>query len=416
MNQQVENNYEQRTASCELLLRSKSLQQRLAAELALLKNKNLWRSPALIESASGTDLVIDGRTYCNFSSNDYLGLSSHPALQEAALVACHTFGYGATASRLICGNTKEHQLLEEELAATKKTEAALLFSSGFAAAMGGISSLMQRGDVIILDKLAHASLIDGARASKAKVRAFRHNDLTHLEDHLRWARRSFPSGAILIVTESVFSMDGDVAPLEEIVALKERYGAVLFVDEAHAIGVRGKPTHRMGGLIGELGLTDRVEIQMGTLSKAVGASGGYLCASRTMIDYLLHRARIFIYTTAAPPSVLAAARAGVRVINSAEGETFALQMWKNVEQFTSLLPSLFQKKSESAILPLILGSEEKAVSTAHALREAGYFVPAIRYPTVARNKTRLRITMTAKHSTQEIKSFAQAVMKFSQKV
>ena len=385
------------------------MEQRLAAELALLKQKNLWRSPALIESVSGSHLVIDGKTFCNFSSNDYLGLSRHPALQEAALNAGRTFGYGATASRLICGNTKEHQLLEEELAATKKTEAALLFSSGFAAAMGSISSLMQRGDVIILDKLVHASLIDGARASKATVRAFRHNDLTHLEDHLRWARRAFPSGAILIVTESVFSMDGDVAPLEKIVELKEHYGALLFVDEAHAIGVRGMPTHRMGGLIGELGLADRVEIQMGTLSKAVGASGGYLCASRTIIDYLLHRARIFIYTTAAPPSVLAAARAGIRMINSAEGEALALQLWKNVEHFTSLLSSSFQKKSESAILPLMLGSEEKALSTAHALREAGYFVPAIRYPTVARHKARLRITMTAKHLSQEIESFVREI-------
>lgn len=387
------------------------MEQRLAAELALLKKKNLWRSPALIEKVSGTQLVIDGRTYCNFSSNDYLGLSSHPALQEAALSAYRSFGYGATASRLICGSTKEHQLLEEELAATKKTEAALLFSSGFAAAMGAISSLMQRGDVIILDKLVHASLIDGARASKATMRVFRHHDLTHLEDHLRWARRAFPLGAILIITESIFSMDGDAAPLHEIVALKERYGALLFVDEAHAIGVRGEPGHRMGGLIGELGLAGRVEIQMGTLSKAVGASGGYLCASRTMIDYLLHRARIFIYTTAAPPSLLAAARAAVRIINSAEGEALALQLWKNVEQLTSSLSFQFKEKTASAILPLILGTEEKALSVAHALREAGYFVPAIRYPTVARHQARLRITMTAKHSTQEIDSFAQTLQK-----
>ncbi len=384
-------------------LQCDSFQQRLASALSIIKQKNLWRSPACIERASGTHLRIDGQDYCNFSSNDYLGLSSHLTLQEAALDACHSFGYGATASRLICGNTKEHQLLEEELAATKQTEAALLFSSGFAAAMGAITSLMQRGSVIILDKLVHASLIDGSRASKAVVRVFRHGDMTHLEDHLRWARCTFPAGDILIITESVFSMDGDVAPLHEIVELKERYGALLFVDEAHAIGVRGKPCHRMGGLVGELGLAERVDIQMGTLSKAVGASGGYLCASRIIIDYLLHHARIFIYTTAAPPSVIAAARAGVRMINSSEGELLALQLWKNIRQLARIL----QQAPDSAIVPLILGTEEKTLAAASLLRKAGYFVPAIRYPTVARNKARLRITMTTQHTTEEIERFAQ---------
>ncbi|MFZ4115714.1 MAG: aminotransferase class I/II-fold pyridoxal phosphate-dependent enzyme [Chthoniobacterales bacterium] len=393
-------------------------QERLASKLALIKKKNLWRSPACIERALGTHLRIDGQDYCHFSSNDYLGLSSHPALQEAALAAGHSFGYGATASRLICGNTKEHQLLEEELAATKQTEAALLFSSGFAAALGAISSLMERGSVIILDKLVHASLIDGARASKAVIRIFRHGDMTHLEDHLRWARHTFPSGDILIITESVFSMDGDVAPLHEMVALKEYYGALLFVDEAHAIGVRGKPDYRMGGLVGELGLTERVDIQMGTLSKAVGASGGYLCASRTIIDYLLHHARIFIYTTAAPPSVIAAARAGVRIINSSEGELLALQLWKNIRQLSANdqygISGLVQQEPASAIMPFMLGTEEKALAASSLLREAGYFVPAIRYPTVARNKARLRITMTAQHTEEEIALFAQKLYPFTE--
>ncbi len=386
------------------------MEHRLASELALLKKKKLWRSPALIERASGSHLVIEGRTFCNFSSNDYLGLSGHPALQEAAHTAWSSFGYGATASRLICGNTKEHQLLEEELASLKQTEAALLFSSGFAAAMGAISSLMQRGDVIILDKLVHASLIDGARASQALVRVFKHHDVTQLEDHLRWARRTFPSGEILIITESVFSMDGDVAPLEEMVLLKEKYGALLFVDEAHAIGVRGSSENRMGGMIGELGLASRIDIQMGTLSKAVGTSGGYLCASRSIVDYLLHRARPFIYTTAAPPSLIAAARASIGIINSSEGEALVVRLWNNIEQLAS---SLSQQQPESAILPLILGDEEKALVAAHMLREAGYFVPAIRYPTVAKNKARLRITMTATHTTEEISRFTQEIKQLS---
>lgn len=384
------------------------MEQRIARELALLKQKNLWRSPALIESVSGVNMIINGRSFCNFSSNDYLGLSSHPALHEAAIAAHRSFGYGATSSRLICGTTREHHLLEEELAATKQSEAALLFSSGCAAAMGAISSLMQRGDVIILDKLVHASLIDGARASQAVIRVFRHHDITHLEDHLRWARRMFPSGEILIITESVFSMDGDVAPLDQIVLMKEKYGALLFVDEAHAIGVRGALANRMGGIIGELGLAARVDIQMGTLSKAVGVSGGYLCASRSIIDYLIHRARTFMYTTAAPSSLLAAARASIGIINSPEGEILILQLWRNIRQLASFL---FQQESESAILPLILGSEEKALLASSLLREAGYFVPAIRYPTVARNKARLRITLTAKHTSQEIESFMKLLSK-----
>jgi 7-keto-8-aminopelargonate synthetase-like enzyme len=276
--------------------------------------------------------------------------------------------------------------------------------------MGAISSLMQRGDVIILDKLVHASLIDGARASQALVRVFKHHDVTQLEDHLRWARRTFPSGEILIITESVFSMDGDVAPLEEMVLLKEKYGALLFVDEAHAIGVRGSSENRMGGMIGELGLASRIDIQMGTLSKAVGTSGGYLCASRTIVDYLLHRARPFIYTTAAPPSLIAAARASIGIINSSEGEALVVRLWNNIEQLAS---SLSQQQPESAILPLILGDEEKALVAAHMLREAGYFVPAIRYPTVAKNKARLRITMTATHTTEEISRFTQEIKQLS---
>ncbi len=388
----------------EELSSSQKLEQQLLKELYELKKKNLWRSPPLIEKVSGVHLLIDGSNYCHFASNDYLGLSNHAALGEAAQKVAPYFGYGATASRLLLGNTKEHQLLEEELAESKQCEAALLFPSGFAAATGTITTLMKRESVIILDKLAHASLIDGARASKAIIRVFRHNDINHLEEHLRWARALSPKRDILVVTESVFSMDGDIAPLHEIVDLKDRYGALLFVDEAHALGVRGKPYHRLGGLVGELGLSDRVDLQMGTLSKAVGAAGGYLCASRIIVDYLLHHARNFIYTTAAPPPLIAAARAGVRIINSEEGEFLALKLWKNIHQLTT---ALLKKKASSAILPLIFGEEEKALLAASLLRQAGYWVPAIRYPTVARKKARLRITMTAAHTEEEIKCFTQ---------
>lgn len=376
-------------------------EERIEQELAEWKAQDLQRSLRCVEKVRGTQIVVAGKTLWNFSSNDYLGLASHPALQEAATRAIKDFGFGATASRLICGTTSEHLRLEEELAAAKQTEAALFFSTGYAASSSILSILMERGDVILLDKLAHASLVDGARQSKATLRIFRHNDLDQLEEQLQWARKKFPRGEILIVTESIFSMDGDAAPLREIVALKERYSALLFLDEAHAIGVRGTPQKRMGGLAGELGLSEKIDFQMGTLGKAVGAAGGYVAASRSMIDYLLHRARSFIFSTAQPPAVAAAARAGVAIINSEEGEQRAEQLSENIAFFQKMIAS--KKETESAILPIFLGEEKKALAAAAALLNLGFFIPAIRYPTVARGEARLRVALCSAHHFETIK-------------
>ena len=387
-------------------------QKRISLELAELDKKGLRRRLRVIEETVGGQITISGSKFCNFSSNDYLGLSTHPALREAALEAMARFGNGATSSRLICGTTKEHALLEEELAEAKQTEAALLFSTGYAASTGAIPALMQRGDVIILDKLSHASLIDGARASAATLRVFRHNDLQQLEEQLAWARAKFPRGEIMIVTESIFSMDGDVAPLAEMIELKEKYGALLFLDEAHAVGVRGEKGRRMGGLAGELGLSDHVEIQMGTLGKAVGVSGGYLCGSRLLIDYLINRTRSFIYSTAPTPAVAAAARVALQIINSPEGEKRAELLWGNIYRMNGALSqkiSLPHADPASAILPLILGKEAAALAAAEQLLEAGFFVPAIRYPTVARAKARLRITVSAQHQAIEIENFIKVI-------
>lgn len=386
------------------------LESQFFKELLLIKEKNLWRSPSTIEKNQGTQIIINNQSYLNFSSNDYLGLSNHPSLQEAALEAMQRFGFGATASRLVCGTTIEHQKLEEELATLKKTEAALLFSSGFATATSAIPALTKKGDVIILDKLAHASLIDGARASEATLRIFRHNDLNHLEEHLSWAQQKFPQATIWIITESIFSMDGDIAPLREIVELKERYQAFLFIDEAHALGVRGTAQNRMSGLLGELGLSPRVEIQMGTLGKALGSAGGYLCASQIFIDYLRHHARSFIYTTALPACVAAAARAAIKIINSQEGESLHKKLWTHIALLEKLLFQNKNKKSESAIIPFLLGEEDKAQTFSHHLKELGFFIPAIRYPTVARGKARLRITVTANHTSQEVQSLVDALI------
>ena len=340
----------------------------------------------------------------NFSSNDYLGLTSHPALAEAMAAGAYRWGVGSTASRLICGTTEEHVLLEEELAAAKGTEAAVVFSTGMAAATGTIPSLVGKGDVIILDKLAHACLIDGARASGATLRVFPHNDLEKLESHLKWAREKYCKGRVMILTEAVFSMDGDLAPLRETVELKERYGAILFLDEAHAVGVRGSGAQ---GLAGELGLSERVEIQMGTLGKALGVSGGYIAGSRVLIDFLINRARSYIFSTAPSPAVAAACRAALRIVQSEEGEALRARLQENL----SLLASgLKMALPQSAIVPLILGSEERALAEAARVLLAGFFVPAIRYPTVPRNKARLRITVSAAHEPEQIRALVAEIL------
>ena len=371
-----------------------------SAELSSLEEQGLRRSLRIIENTVGTGITVDGRELRNFSSNDYLGLASHPQVAEAMSEAARTWGTGSTASRLICGTTREHAVLEQELAAAKGTEAALVFSTGVAAASGTIPSLVGRGDVVIVDKLAHACLIDAIHASGAKLRVFPHNDLGKLEAHLQWARRTHPRGRALIVTESVFSMDGDLAPLRDIVALKEQHGALLLLDEAHAVGIRGMGAQ---GLAGELGLGDRIEIQMGTLGKALGVSGGYIAGSRVLIDLLVNRARSFIFSTAPSPAIAAACRAALRIVNSREGDALRAKLQENL---CLLAEGLKIPVPPSAIVPLVLGSEERALAASSRVFEAGFYVPAIRYPTVPRNTARLRITVSAAHRPEQVQDLA----------
>ena len=371
-----------------------------SAELSSLEEQGLRRSLRIIENTVGTGITVDGRELRNFSSNDYLGLASHPQVAEAMSEAARTWGTGSTASRLICGTTREHAALEKELAAAKGTEAALVFSTGVAAASGTIPSLVGRGDVVIVDKLAHACLIDAIHASGAKLRVFPHNDLGKLEAHLRWARRTHPRGRALIVTESVFSMDGDLAPLRDIVALKEQHGALLLLDEAHAVGIRGMGAQ---GLAGELGLGDRIEIQMGTLGKALGVSGGYIAGSRVLIDLLVNRARSFIFSTAPSPAIAAACRAALRIVNSREGDALRAKLQENL---CLLAEGLKIPMPPSAIVPLVLGSEKRALAASSRVFQAGFYVPAIRYPTVPRNTARLRITVSAAHAPEQVQDLA----------
>lgn len=380
--------------------------EQLGRDLGEIRDAGLWRELREIESAQSARIKFGGREFINFSSNDYLGLAGHPALGQAAREAIEQFGVGSGASRLICGSLQPHHELESALAKWQGTEAALVFSTGFAAAQGVLTSLLGRGDVVILDKKAHASMIDGAKLSGATLRVFRHNDLENLEKLLQWAADR--GGRVLVASESVFSMDGDHAPLAGIVELKERYGAWLMLDEAHAVGLYG-PLGQ--GLAAAGGLGERIEIRMGTLGKAVGAAGGFICGSRQLVDLLVNKARSFIFSTAPSPAVSAAARAGVELIQGAEGQSLRGQLWQRVDELRHGVASLGWKTpaEPSAILPLIVGEEAKAVATMDHLREAGFFIPAIRYPTVPRNEARLRVTLTANHTAENIEQLVNAL-------
>lgn len=377
-------------------------------EVADLQSSGLRRALRCVESLDDTRLTIGGRSIHNFSSNDYLGLSRHPLLAEAAARALAEFGTGSGASRLICGSLAAHHRLEESIASIKGTESALAFSSGYAAAVGTTSALVGKGDTIILDKLCHASLVDGARLSGATIRVFPHNHLAKLERLLAGAhRKAAPDGRILVVTESVFSMDGDQAPLGEIVELKDRFEALLLVDEAHAIGVLG-PTGQ--GLAEQLGIQDRIDLQLGTLGKAVGAGGGYIAARRALIELLVNKARSFIYSTAPPPAQVASAAAGLELIASPDGGALRGNLWRNLQRFAHLTGF---PEPTSAIVPVLIGDNEAALAAAESLLEAGFLVPAIRYPTVPRNTARLRITLSASHEASQVESLAQALGEIS---
>ncbi|HWC59252.1 MAG TPA: 8-amino-7-oxononanoate synthase [Verrucomicrobiae bacterium] len=377
----------------------------LNERLAAIRDQGLYRELRRVDSPQAPRIEINGQPLLNFSSNDYLGLANEPLLREAAIKAVEKYGAGAGASRLICGSLAPHHELEEALAAFKGTEAALSFSTGYAAAVGTIGALVGKDDVVVIDKLVHASIVDGARLSGAKLRVFAHNDLNDLEKILKWAEKvQSPKSnvqsrsRVLIVTESVFSMDGDCAPLREIVALKNRYGAWLMVDEAHATGLYGK--HRRG-LAEEMGVSGEIEVQMGTLGKALGASGGYITGSKTLIDYLVNRARSFIFSTTPVPAAAAAATAGIRFVQSEAGKKRNDLLWKRVGLMDSFLGSP-RHSIPSAIIPIIVGDEAKAVEAAAALRKQNIYVPAIRYPTVARGEARLRVTITAAHAPEDV--------------
>ena len=376
--------------------RSSSPGWALDTELAEIRSRGLYRRLRTIDGPEDPEVIVDGRRAILLCSNNYLGLANHPDLVTAACEALAELGAGSGSSRLISGHLRIHVELEEEIAAWKKAERALLFSSGYHANLGILQALVGRGDLVFSDELNHASLIDGCRLSHAEIRVYRHRDLDALETSLRSggsARRR------LIVTDSIFSMDGDRAPLVEICDLAERYGAEVMVDEAHATGIFGESG---AWLVEELGLHDRVLVQMGTLGKALGSFGAYVAGPSALIDLFVNRSRTFIFTTALPPPVAAAARAALAIVRR-EPERRA-QLWRNARALHAGLQEASYRLGplESPILPVIVGEAERTMTLCERLLDRGVFAQGIRPPTVPPGTSRLRVTLMATHSADQI--------------
>jgi len=361
-----------------------------------LKAQGLYRELRVLESEQGATAVFDGREVVNLSSNNYLGLTTHRALKRAAIEAVERYGAGSGSVRTIAGTMSLHQLLEERLAAFKHTEAALTMQSGYAANVGAISTLLTDKDVVISDALNHASLIDGIRLTKAARKIYTHKDMDALEAALKesggYAHR-------IVVTDGVFSMDGDIAPLREVVELCERYDAISYVDDAHASGVLGAAGR---GTTNHFGLDGRVDVQIGTLSKAMGALGGYVAGTQNLRDLLIQRSRPFLFSTSHPPAVAAACLAAIGVL---EGEPQLIErLWENTRYFKDGLARLgFDTgASETPITPVIVGEPDRTTLFSERLFELGVFAQAIAYPTVARDKGRVRTIVTATHTEEEL--------------
>jgi 8-amino-7-oxononanoate synthase len=368
----------------------------IITELLRIEDAGLYRKLRRVESDQGPTLRLDGREVINFSSNNYLGLANHPSLCKAAKEAIDRYGCGSGASRLISGNMTLHEELESKIAELKGTEAALVFNSGFQANTGILSTLVGEGDVVLSDALNHASIIDGCRLSRAKVVVYGHCDIDQLERSLRDA----PSNARkLIVTESLFSMDGDEAPLADIVNLAEKHGAMVMVDEAHATGVY-EPSG--AGLVAKLGLGDRVPIQMGTLGKALGGFGAYVAGSKALRELLINRCRSFIFTTSLPPAVMAMGMAAIDLVMREPERRQAL--WNNCEGLRAGLKELGYSLggSQSQILPLMVGDATACMRFSEKLLDGGIFAQGIRPPTVPAGTSRLRITLMATHRPEHI--------------
>ena len=368
----------------------------LGEELNNLKKQNLYRGLRILQNEQKAHTTFDGRSVVNLSSNNYLGLTTHPRLRERALEALKAFGVGSGSVRTIAGTMAIHMELERRLADFKKVEAVVVFQSGFAANAGTVSAILTKDDVVVSDELNHASIIDGCRLSRATIKVFPHKDV----DAARRIIHALPSAQRkLLITDGVFSMDGDLGPLPELCELAASTGCIMMVDDAHASGVFGQNGR---GTIDHFNVHGRVDIQVGTLSKAIGVLGGYVAGSRNLIEFLYHRARPFLFSTSHPPAVAAACIAALDVL--LEEPQIMERLWENTRFFKEGLVRLGFNTgiSESPITPVIAGDSAKANTLSDGLFEAGVFAQAIGYPTVARDKARVRTIVTATHTRDDL--------------
>ncbi|CAF1740404.1 MULTISPECIES: glycine C-acetyltransferase [Bacillus] len=368
----------------------------LKAELDSMKENHTWQDIKQLESMQGPSVTVNHQKVIQLSSNNYLGFTSHPRLINAAQEAVQQYGAGTGSVRTIAGTFTMHQELEKKLAAFKKTEAALVFQSGFTTNQGVLSSILSKEDIVISDELNHASIIDGIRLTKADKKVYQHVNMSDLE---RVLRKSMNYRMRLIVTDGVFSMDGNIAPLPDIVELAEKYDAFVMVDDAHASGVLGENGR---GTVNHFGLDGRVHIQVGTLSKAIGVLGGYAAGSKVLIDYLRHKGRPFLFSTSHPPAVTAACMEAIDVL--LEEPEHMKRLWENTAYFKAMLVKmgLTLTESQTPILPILIGDEGVAKQFSDQLLSHGVFAQSIVFPTVAKGKARIRTIITAEHTKDEL--------------
>ncbi|MET1936146.1 glycine C-acetyltransferase [Enterococcus faecium] len=383
---------------------SKELTMYLEKELDQLKEKGLYNTIDILESENGACIIVDGKRMINLASNNYLGFANREELKKACIEATETYGVGAGAVRTINGSLKIHQQLEEKIAEFKGTEAAIAFQSGFNCNMGAISAVMTKEDAILSDELNHASIIDGCRLSGAKIIRIKHQDMKDLEKKAKEAIESKKYKKIMYITDGVFSMDGDIARLPEIIPIVEKYGLVTYVDDAHGSGVTGKGA----GTVKHFGLSDKIDMQMGTLSKAIGAVGGYVAGSKTLIDWLKARSRPFLFSTSLTPGAAAAALASITLMQ--EHPELVEKVWENANYFKEELKKAGYNigMSETPITPVILGDEKVTQTFSKKLIEHGIYAKPIVYPTVPLGTGRIRNMPTAEH-TREMLDEAVAV-------
>src|SRR5436305_7209094 len=374
----------------------------LADQMNDLKQKGTHFKLRVLEDPQAPECTFDGKRVINLASNNYLGLTTHPKLREAALAATNKFGVGSGAVRTVSGTMTIHMELEEKIARFKNVEACVVFQSGFAANAGTVSAILGKGDFIISDELNHASIIDGARLSRATIKVFRHKDVAHAEELLKEVANE--PGHKLLITDGVFSMDGDIGPLPGLCDLAEKYGAIMMVDDAHSSGVLGRNGR---GTIDHFNVHGRVDVQVGTLSKAIGALGGYVCGTRELIDFLYHRARPFLFSTSHPPSVAATCIAAFEVLEE-EPERIET-LWDNTRFWKKELALLgfdiggkTTPASETPITPIIIGDSKLAMEFSRELFKEGVLATGIAFPTVPEGKARIRTIMSAPHTRPEL--------------